>query len=89
MLRLVLHTWDYNAPISRGKGNQIIKKLNVEIVVMATLLAISMRFIIEVLEAHILLRLEEEGVKRFEEWVLKKVTPNMAQKWREACSRQI
>lgn len=55
---------------------------------MATLLAISLRFITEVLEAHILLRLEEEGVKRFEDWVVKKVTPNLAQKLRELCSRQ-
>lgn len=56
---------------------------------MAALLAMSIRFITEVLEAHILLRLEEEGGKRFEERVVKKVTPNLAQKWREVCSRQM
>lgn len=43
----------------------------------------------EVLAAHTPLRLEEEGVKGFEEWLLKKVTPHLAQKWREVCSRQM
>lgn len=32
----------------------------------------------EVLEAHATLRLEEEGVRVFEEWFLKEVTSNLA-----------
>lgn len=37
----------------------------------------------EVLEAHTPLKLEEEGVKGLEEWFLKEVTTNLAQKWRK------
>lgn len=39
--------------------------------------------IMGVLEAQTPLKLEEEGVKGLEEWFLKEVTTNLAQKWRK------